>query len=271
MAFLPGRGRIAVLPLAGTLGSGIRPTVYVPLLESAAKSRRIRALVLDIDSGGGLVSASEELYTAVSRVAKNKPVVAYIRSVGASGAYYVSCAAQHIVALPSALVGSIGVIYLRPVIGELLQRFGVSMAVYKTGQFKDMTSPFRPPTPEEGERFQGLVNELFQDFLQVVAKARKLDMAKVQEYATGEVFTARKAKEMGLVDELGDLDTALEKAAQLARIKRRVVYLRPRRRFMQRLLGGFAEDLTFSLTAEIEARLTGQVLYEWDNSHSQLP
>ncbi len=140
MVRLPQRGRIAVVELFGAIGTAVRPSVYVPLLESVRKNRRIKAVVLDVDSPGGGAPGSAELYASIRRVASEKPVVAYIRGVGASGAYYASCPAQRIVANPDALVGSIGVILLRPILSQLLQRLGVQMSVSKQGRLKDIAA-----------------------------------------------------------------------------------------------------------------------------------
>ena len=118
MKLLPKRGRIAMMEIFGVIGGAVRPSQYVPLLEAVRRNRAMRALVLDVDSPGGQAAASAELHAAVRRVAQVKPVVAYIRGTGASGAYYVGTAAHRIIAMPDALVGSIGVIAVRPVLGS---------------------------------------------------------------------------------------------------------------------------------------------------------
>ncbi|MBI2166226.1 MAG: signal peptide peptidase SppA [Chloroflexi bacterium] len=252
---------IAVVEISGTIGGAVRTSQYVPLLERLERSRRVRAVVLDIDSPGGSASASDYLHRAVSKIAQKKTVVAFVRSVGASGAYFISCAAHKTVALPTALVGSIGVIHVMPVVEQLLQKVGVSVALNKGGRFKDMGAPWRQPTPEEEQKFQGLVDEYYDCFVRVVSQGRGLDEAKVRELATGEVFTGRRAKELGLVDETGDLDTALEMAAAMAGIRKRVVYVRPRRPFMQRLFGRMGEAMVAAMVEEVESRLAGRVLF----------
>ena len=139
MAFrILGRGGIAVVELSGVIGGGMKVPVYSRLLDGLREDKRFRAVVLEIDSPGGTASGSELLYHSVLKIKKEKPVVAYIRGTGASGAYYISCAADRVVALPSALVGSIGVIYLRPVLEQLLQELGISFSVFKGGRLKDM-------------------------------------------------------------------------------------------------------------------------------------
>lgn len=262
MALLSRRGRIAVLELSGTIGGGVRTSTYLPLLRAVERSRRYVGLVLAIDSPGGTVAASEELYRAVGRVAAAKPVVAYLGGTGASGAYYIACAARRIVALPSSVVGSIGVIYVRPMIAELMGKTGVSLGVYKSSEHKDMTGFWRSTTPEEDKKFQGLVDDLYGEFVEVVARARGMDVARVRELATGEVFTGRRAKDLGLVDELGDLDgvvTAL--AGEIGIPRQRVTYLRPRRPLVRRLFGGMAEELVDAAAEAVEARLMGGAWY----------
>ena len=123
--FLKRRAGVAVVEIEGIIGARVRVSVYARLFDSIARSERYRALLLDIDSPGGSASGSELLYRSLLRVAERKPVVAYIRGLGASGGYYLGCAASKIVALPTALVGSIGVIYLRPVLEQLLGKAGV--------------------------------------------------------------------------------------------------------------------------------------------------
>lgn len=236
------RARIAVVELHGTLGGAVRSPEYLPLLERAERARWVRALVLDIDSPGGSAAVSEELHRAVARLARRKPVAAYIRGMGASGGYYVACAAHRIVALPTALVGSIGALYLRPTLQGLLSRLGIALEVFKRGPHKDMYGPWRSPEPEERPKLQALVDAVFQEFLERVAQGRRLPMERVREVATGELFSARQALELGLVDEVGDLDAALEWAARAGALPRRVVHLRPRRPWLARALGTALTD-----------------------------
>lgn len=237
---LPGRSRIGVVELHGVLGTTLRTSVYHQLLDRLERNPRIGCVVLDIDSPGGSVAASENLYLKVSRLRSKKPVIAFIRGTGASGAYLVACGASRIVAVPGAIVGSIGVISFRPVVAELLERLGIRVSVAKSGSLKDMGAIYRPPTPEEEVKIQGLVDELFEGFVERIAKARRMELDQVRGYATGEVYTSGKGKELGLVDELGDFDTVLDMAASLGHVSRRVEYVRPPRPLQLRLLDRFA-------------------------------
>ncbi len=259
--FIQRRG-IGVVEIFGAIGSNVRVPLYNRILESLSQSRRIKAVVVDIDSPGGTASASEGLYYSLMKVAQVKPVVAHIRGIGASGGYFISCAATRIVATPSALVGSIGVLYLRPVLQELLAKVGVSFSVYKGGHLKDMGGFWRSPTSEEESKFKGLIDEIYDNFVKAVADGRHLEESKVREYATGEVFTARRACELGLVDELGDFDRALDIAADLGRTRRRPIWIRPRRPMLERLLGRPTGKSTVeTLIPELERLLLGGIYF----------
>ena len=254
---------VAIVEVHGVIGSHVRETVYSRLFDNIARSRRHRALIVDINSPGGSATASDLLYNNLKKVARHKPVVAYVRGMGASGGYYLCCGATQVVALPTALVGSIGVIYLRPILEQLLQRVGIEMSVYKGGRLKDMTGFWRSPTDEEAVKHQELVGEMYDNFVDVVSADRKLERDRVLELATGEVFTARRAREMGLVDELGDFDRALEIAARLGNTRPRPRWVRPRRSLSDKLMGrGDTRrmDLGF-LPMELPRLLAGGLYY----------
>ncbi|MSQ05847.1 MAG: S49 family peptidase [Dehalococcoidia bacterium] len=179
------RSGVAVVEVYGVIGSRVRTPVYSRLFDTVARSDRYRALLLDIDSPGGSASGSELLYYRLLKVAERKPVVAYVRGIGASGGYYLCCAAAKVVALPTALVGSIGVISVRPILEQLLGKVGVEVAVFKGGRLKDMGGFWRGPSAEESEKYQGLITEIYDSFVSVLAKGRSLEEAQARELATG--------------------------------------------------------------------------------------
>ena len=257
---------VAVIEMHGSIGTRVRETIYAKLLSDVATNRRYRALLLDIQSPGGSASASEALYLSVARVAAQKPVVAYIRNMGASGGYYIACGASKVTALPSALVGSIGVIYMRPILEQLLGRAGIEVSVIKGGRLKDMGGFWRGPTEEESEKLQGLISEIYESFLAVVMAGRAMNEEQARDLATGEVFTARRGKDMGLLDELMDFDQSLQLAGQLAGIeggKSKPHWLRPRRTFSEKLTGrpaGQAPAVGI-LGPDLPRLLTGGVFY----------
>ena len=231
------RSRIAVVEIHGVIGNQVKISEFAHMIDSLSNNRRIRALLLDIDSPGGSATGSEVLYRSIQRVATSKPVYAYVRGIGASGGYYLACAASKIYALPTALIGSIGVIYLRPILEQLLTKVGIDFSVYKSGEFKDMTGFWRSPTDRESQKFQELIDEIFDNFVAVVANGRSLDDSVVREVATGEVMTAQRGKNCGLVDEIGDFKDALESVAEVAQCKPIPRWIRPSRSLGQRLMG----------------------------------
>lgn len=255
--------KIAVVELFGALGSAVRTSEFVRLFRGLEDSGSIKAVVVDIDSPGGSAPASEYLYRSLARVAAKKPVVAYIRGTGASGAYLLSCAATKIVALPMSIVGSIGVVTVRPLLYELLRKWGVRVAVTKKGRLKDMWLPFREPTQEEKEKEQSLLDEFYEHFVSTVAEARKLDEAAVRGLATGEVFTASKAQQAGLIDEVGDLEKAIELAMELGKVPRRIAYVRPRRGLRELLASRFAVSLVEEVNALLESAMRGRIEYRY--------
>ena len=186
-------------------------------------------------------------------------MVAYVQGLGASGALYISIAAHKTVSLRNALIGSIGVVTARPIFEELIKKIGVAMSVQKSGANKDMYQPWRQPTAEESEKMQALLDDVYERFIADVARERGIDPVKVREMATGEVFTAKRAQELGLIDDFGDLNTALDLAAEMAGIKRREMYLRPRRRFSPIVRAGFGREAVEAVVDEIEAGLTSRV------------
>lgn len=258
------RPAIAVVEVHGVIGTRVRETVYSRLFDSIGRSRRYRALLLDINSPGGSATGSDSLYHSLKKVAAQKPVVAYVRGIGASGGYYLCCAASKVVALPTTLVGSVGVIYVRPVLEQLLSKVGVELSVFKGGRLKDMSGFWRSPTDEESEKFQGLITEMYDTFVSVVAQGRSLSDDKVRELATGEVYTARRARDLGMVDELGDFDRALELAGELGGIRPRPRWLRPKRSFSERLFGRAGSQqpgLGILMAPELRRLLAGGIYY----------
>jgi protease-4 len=254
-------GRIAVVEVFGALGSTVRAAEFVRTFRSLEENSRVRAVVLDVDSPGGSAPAADYLHRSVARLSAKKPVVAFVRGMGASGAYLLICAATKIVAIPSAMVGSIGVISMRPLVYDMLRRWGIRVSVTKSGRLKDMWSFFREPTSEEREKEQALLDEFYERFVSSVAEARNMASETVRSAATGEVFSASKAKEIGLIDELGDLDTAIDLAMELGQVPRRVTYLRPRRGLRQRLFAQFAAVLIEELSAVVERGMRGRIDY----------
>jgi protease IV len=247
-------GRIAVVRLYGPIGGAGRTAELVETLRRARESGRVPAVVIDVDSGGGAASASDDLFLAVERVSKVKPVVAAIRGTGASGAYLAVLASHRIIANPTAIVGSIGVISASPRVPRLLDRVGVSVSEQRAGRWKGLGAPWREETPEEAEKEQQLVDDIYERFVTRVAHARRLPESQVRELATGEVWLGDKAVELGLVDEVGDLERGVDIAADMAHAAPKWGAVRARRPLVQRIVDRFAVSVARSLADEIELR-----------------
>ncbi len=209
--------RIQVVDIEGEL---IQSRPLLDQLKRYEDSNSVKAILLNIDSPGGGVAVSQEIYTEIKRLRekKDKIVVAYLSSTGASGAYYVSCAANKIVANPGTIVGSIGVIAEWVNYSDLLEWAKLKDIVFKTGEFKDTGSPSRALTDNERKYFQGLIDDMYVQFVEAVASGRKLDLQEVRSLADGRVFTGRDAKQRKLVDEIGNFQDAVDMTAKLAGI-----------------------------------------------------
>lgn len=232
-----GRQGVALIRVVGTIQGGEGEGLFAQEgaysgritsnLRRAQRDPLVRAVVLRVDSPGGGVTASDEIRNEVlrTRTDHGKPVVVSMGSLAASGGYYVSAPADRILANPTSITGSIGVITVVPNMQELLEKVGVSVEVLTTGSHKDATSGLRPLTGEDRSILQGVIDDAFDRFVQVVAEGRHMDPSQVRELADGRIFSGRQAKEAGLVDEFGDLPEALQTAAALAGIsgKPRVV------------------------------------------------
>jgi len=249
------RGRIAIVELFGSLGVSVRSTDYDPILESIKRNQTIKACILDIDSSGGDVPTSAYLHLAVSELAAVKPVIAFVRGTGASGAYLVASAAHRIVATPYALIGSVGVISMWPVVSTLMERLGIDVQVSKSGHLKDMYAFWRPPTDEEQSRAQALVDEFHTEFVSTVTEARSLDPGVAQRLGSGEVYWAKSALDLGLVDELGDRERAIAVAMDMGQVRRRLILMKPRRRRVPRWMGRLVGSLASEAMAQVESVL----------------
>jgi protease-4 len=251
--------RIAVLEISGQIGMQVRGAEMVRTIKGLTEDPRVRAVIVEIDSPGGSAPVSDAIHRAIGRLSEKKPTVAFVMSGALSGGYLVACAAQKIVALPTAMVGSIGVIFMRPVVQELMEKVGVKMVVTHEGRLKAMFQPWREPTPEEQQKVEALTQQYYGWFVDAVARARKLPEETVRGYATGEMFSAREAKDMGLVDELGDLETAVEMAAEMGKAPRKLQYVRPRKPILERLLARGGASVANAVIAEMEARLSPRI------------
>src|SRR5213082_2694930 len=216
--------RIALITMRGLISSSIPGNVSDSMVEDmrlafqqARDDSRVKAIVLEIDSPGGEVTASDEIYNAVVKTRATKPVVVYMESLAASGGYYVSCGGRFLMANETTITGSIGVIIQTLNYEQLLNKIGLASVVFKSGKFKDMLNGARPITPEERELVQNFIMSTYDKFLGIVAKERNLPADLLRNtIADGRILSGKEALQNKLIDGLGELDDAFTKAKQLA-------------------------------------------------------
>lgn len=220
--------RVAIVELEGTI---VDVDDVVRELKAHRDNPQVKAVVLRINSPGGVVAPTQELHAAVMRLREaGKPVVASLGAVAASGGYYVAVAADKIYANPGTLTGSIGVIFQLPNLDGLMKKVGVEYVVVKSGRYKDIGNIARPMTPEERQVLQSLLDDVHAQFISAVAAGRKLDRAQVVGFADGRVVSGAQAKDLRMIDALGGLEEALDGAATLAGIPRPPKVIGPRRK-----------------------------------------
>ncbi|MEO0091334.1 MAG: signal peptide peptidase SppA [candidate division WOR-3 bacterium] len=201
-------------------------------LKTYAKNPFIKAIVLRIDSPGGGVSASQEIYNEINKVkTKGKKIVVSMGAVAASGGYYISCPADIIVANPGTLTGSIGVIMEYPMVEELLKKLGIKMEVIKSREHKDIGSPFRKMTEREKRLLSEVVIDIYQQFVDVVSTNRNLSKDKVLDLADGRILSGQQAQKLGLVDSLGSYEDAIRIASNMVGISGEPYIIKERPKF----------------------------------------
>jgi protease-4 len=252
---------VAVIRLEGAVTSstsedyfsplGITPELVNDLLAQATANPDIKAVVVRVNSPGGSVVASDEIYHAFLEY--DKPIVIWMGDMAASGGYYIACGSDYVFAHPDALTGSIGVISQFLSVEELMSKVGVDAVVITSGPSKDIGSPFREMTEEEQALWEGIIDEVHDGFVQVVAQARDIPLEKVRELADGRVYTGRQALEHGLVDSVGTPDDAITKAAELGGIEGepRVIELESMPSFLDVLYGFQARSVLVPTLEEI--------------------
>ncbi|MGE0645035.1 MAG: signal peptide peptidase SppA [Nitrospira sp.] len=276
-----GKAKVLLIEISGVINSqekeGFRPAPSMiasikEQLTRAAKDESIKAIVLRINTPGGTVTASDIIYHELKtfKAARKIPIVASIMDLGTSGGYYIAAAADAVLAHPSSVTGSIGVIMLTVNAKGLLEKIGVEATAVTSGPRKDMGSPFRTMTAEERAIFQGLIDSFYQRFLTIVQEGRSnLQMEQIKRLADGRIYTGEQAKAAGLVDEIGYLEDAVELAKKKAGLTeaRVVTYQRPgeySNNVYSRLLtpGGLAALVDLDVTSFVRGG-TPQFMYLW--------
>jgi len=240
------RGNIGIVEVTGPIMSSKR---IIKDLRKFRKDDQIKAIVLRVDSPGGAIGPSQEIYRELIKTRKDKKVIASMGSVAASGGYYIAAAAQGIVANPGTITGSIGVIMEYANLMAIAEKIGISPVVIKSGEFKDMGSPLRELKENEKALFQDLVDELHGQFVADAATARKMEESVMAKLADGRIYTGQKALKLKLVDRLGNLDDAVQWAGRLAGIDGEAVPVYPaedKMTFIKKLAETLVKDINIS-------------------------
>jgi protease-4 len=204
---------IALLRVEGPI---IDVTWHLEEVKKLTAEDRIKAVVLRIDSPGGAVAPTQELYRELLRLKEHKPVVTSMGTIAASGGYYLSCATDWIICNPGTITGSVGVLMEFTNLKELFRKIGIGSRTIKSGKFKDTGNPARDMSPEEERLMTDMVMDTYEQFVEAVLEGRSLNEEKVRPYFDGRVLTGRQALELGLVDEFGNINDGLAKAAEMA-------------------------------------------------------
>jgi protease-4 len=262
-------GRVAVIPLVGLIDSEGQ---FIRRLDRFRQDGSVRAFVVEIRSPGGVAAPSQAIYEAIRRLRdedeEDRPVVAWIGEIGASGGYLAALGADSIVALPSSIVGSIGVVMRLPNAGELLRRWGVEFEVVESGPNKDMGSFYRSLEPEEREILQTLIDDTYHQFVDVVVASRPLDRDSVRVLADGRVLSGARAARAGLIDRTGTLADAIAVAGRMAGLGDEPRTVRPAQHsssLVERLVGSRAAAWFEQVgSAALQApSSTPSLRYEW--------
>ena len=228
----PGRfafgDKIAIVEIRGVI---TQSSEIIEEIHQYVDDEGVKGIILRIDSPGGGVGPAQEIHREILKIKSKKKVVTSMGSVAASGGYYIACASDLIVANPGTITGSIGVLMEFTNIEELFKKIGIKGVVLKSGEHKDIGSPFREMTPEEKKIVQGVIDNVHQQFIQAVMDGRKLDRWKVAQIADGRILTGEQAKQLGLVDQIGNLQDAIDTTANMVGIVGKPNILYPKKRF----------------------------------------
>jgi protease IV len=256
VASFAGGPRVGVVEVTGPISDSKKT---LKELADFADSDTIKAIVVRVDSPGGAVGPSQEIYEAVRKLRDKKHVVISMGSIAASGGFYIACAGEKIFANPGTLTGSIGVIFTFYNVQGLLKWAGIQASPLTAGKMKDAGSPYREMTPEERAYFRTVLDDVHEQFIQAVADGRGLTVEQVKPVADGRIFTGRQAKELKLVDSLGGLADAVAEAGKLGGIKGqpKTEYPRKERRIFAEMFGEEAQTVLRGLGARVGEVLSG--------------
>ncbi|WP_293443509.1 signal peptide peptidase SppA [Persephonella sp.] len=237
--------KIAMVEIKGVISE------YMSVIDNIQRAQNdpsIKAVVLVVDSPGGSVGAAQEIYSAVEKLRKHKPVVVSMGNVAASGGYYVSLPANVIYANPGTITGSIGVIIQHVNVSKVLEKLGVKVENIKSGKNKDILFPNNKLTPEQKKLIMETIQDVYDQFLEDVVKYRPINMETLKKYADGRILTGRQAKKIKLVDKLGNIQDAVYEAKALAGLEGKkvlIIRLRKEEGFLKKLVGSKVEITDF--------------------------
>lgn len=217
--------------------------------------KKIKALLIRINSPGGTVGASQEIYQSLKSFKSTCkiPIIVSIADVGASGAYYIAAAGDHIFANPGSLIGSIGVIMGNINIAKFADKHGLSYQVYKSGPYKDMLSMWKDPNQEESQILQAVVKNVHQQFVEVVSQERKLSIKQVKTLATGRIFTGKQALNEQLIDSLGTMEDSITYIKTLTKINERPILITHPKSGIHHMLNYWKQELSFNIPKQLSA------------------
>lgn len=226
--------RLAIVPFSGAISKRVVDE-YIMLFKFLEESRNIKGVMIELECNGGSVTASEILFDRLRRLNDKKPLYCYAL-MAASGGYMVALGARKIFAPSTGLIGSIGVLSIKPVLKDFMERLGVRLEVVKKGSMKDMGLFHRESTEEEKKRWDAINEDIYERFIEIVSERRKIDKEKVKEIATGELFAAKRAKEIGLIDGVSDFESFLMELSKDTGVKKeKTVIIKPKKPFLKRI------------------------------------
>lgn len=264
-AFLLSYGnKIGIIPIDGAITESDQ---IIDQMADFRKNKKIKAIILRINSPGGGVGPSQEIYKETIRTTKTKKVIASLGSIAASGGYYIASAADRIVANPGTITGSIGVIMEFVRIEELLDNIGVQLRVIKSGEFKDLGSPIREMTDKEKELLQDLIEDIKQQFVDAVAHGRNMEREAILSLADGRIFSGKEAKDLGLIDSLGNFRDAINLAKEMVHIEGEPKLVFPEKKRTSFIWDLLFEGLFDSLTHRVN-QIYAPIQYRWNGNLS---
>jgi protease-4 len=257
---MPFASKVGVVPIVGEIRDS---TQILETLKAFTRDSSIKAIIIRIDSPGGGVGASQEIYQEIMKTRGIKKVVVSLGGLAASGGFYIAAAGDRIVANPGTITGSIGVIMEYFQFRELAEKIGFSLEVVKSGEFKDIGSPHRELSERDKQVLKDVIDDIQNQFVNAVADGRNIPAAKVREIADGRIFTGAMAKEWGLVDQLGNFEDAVSLTKDLAEIEGEVSLVYPKRKKV-RLLDLLIEEVSEVITRVLSERMESRIQYRWN-------